>query len=445
MRRRIVVGFLLTFLVVLTWFTISFVLALTNPSYGTSLSSRAAEWGRDHGLGGLVTFIETEWYKLNPPKVGGTPPPGSFTGSTVKVRTVPSALAPPSRLRSPAGAWLPDEGVWHPAGRLVDGIPAILTTTVRPDAVHTSYVVGVAWMDPRLLRAQLYSGSEIPGGGPFTHSAPIATAASKALDAAFNAGFLMQNASGGYYTDGRAVLPLRRGAASLVVYSDGSATVGAWGGQLTMNPSVVSVRQNLDLIVNNGRPVPGLLANDNSQWGATLGGGFYVWRSGIGVTRSGALVYAGGPSLAITSLANLLVDAGAVRAMEMDINPDWVQYSTYRGRPNAPATGANGSSLLSSMAGAPSRYFQTWWIRDFYTMSVRRAPDPRLIASLRSRKRSELTGMGRGRMRPVLMRFQEGSPRRLRVRGAVECHGNCRNKASSSGQRNDSGIVAIRS
>jgi hypothetical protein len=147
-----------------------------------------------------------------------------------------------------------------------------------------------------------------------------------------------------------------------------------------MSPAVTSVRQNLDLIVNNGKTVPGLLANDNYQWGATLGGAFYVWRSGIGVTRNGALVYVGGPSLAITSLANLLVDAGAVRAMELDINTDWVQYSTYNGRRDEPVTGANGASLLSNMTEAPSVYFQSWWIRDFFTMSVRRAPDAKPIA-----------------------------------------------------------------
>jgi hypothetical protein len=237
-------------------------------------------------------------------------------------------------------------------------------------------------MDPRLLRAQLYSGSGIPGGGPYSHTAPITPTASRALDAAFNAGFRTQDSNGGYYTDRKMVAPLRPGAASFVVYRDGSATVGAWGSQVAMSSSVVSVRQNLKLIVNNEKPAPGLIANDNAQWGATLGGGFYVWRSGIGVTRSGALVYVGGPSLAITSLANLLVDAGAVRAMELDINTDWVQYSTYRAPLNAPATGSSGSSLLSNMLGAPTRYFQSWWIRDFYTMSVRSAPDSKLIAPI---------------------------------------------------------------
>ena len=384
LRRRIRTALLVAFVVVLTVFCISFIPALFNPSYGASLSSRAAEWARGHGLGSVVTFVETEWYKLNPPKVGGAPPVGSFTGPTVPVRSIPRlrsrSLPMPPRLRSPAGVWLPGEGVWHPAGRTVDGVPAILTTTVRPDSLHTSYVVGVAWMDTRLLRAQLYSGAGIPGDGPFTHSAPITTAASRTLDAAFNGGFRTQDSNGGYFTDQRMIVPLRPGAASFVVYKDGSATIGAWGRQVKMSPAVTSVRQNLDLIVNNGKTVPGLLANDNYQWGATLGGAFYVWRSGIGVTRNGALVYVGGPSLAITSLANLLVDAGAVRAMELDINTDWVQYSTYNGRRDEPVTGANGASLLSNMTEAPSVYFQSWWIRDFFTMSVRRAPDAKPIA-----------------------------------------------------------------
>ncbi len=38
-----------------------------------------------------------------------------------------------------------------------------------------------------------------------------------------------------------------------------------------MTPNVVAVRQNLDLLVDGGKPVPGLNANDTTQWGYTLG------------------------------------------------------------------------------------------------------------------------------------------------------------------------------
>ncbi|MCI4360542.1 MAG: hypothetical protein L3J91_02465, partial [Thermoplasmata archaeon] len=157
-------------------------------------------------------------------------------------------------------------------------------------------VAGVAWMDTKLLRATLYSGSTIPGGGPYPDTAPVSATAATSLIAAFNSGFLMDNANGGYYTDGRSVFPLRRGAASFVVYRDGSATVADWGRDAAMAPNVVSVRQNLTHLVDGGKPLPRLNANDTTQWGFTVGNQVYVWRSGLGITADGALVYVAGAS-----------------------------------------------------------------------------------------------------------------------------------------------------
>lgn len=106
--------------------------------------------------------------------------------------------------------------------------------------------------------------------------------------------------------------------------------------------------------------------------GATLGSQIYVWRSGIGVTANGALVYVGGPDLDINSLARLHGRAGSVRAMELDINIDWITLAT-DGPPssNSAATPCNGSDLLSEMDGTPSRCFEPWWSRVFITLSVR--------------------------------------------------------------------------
>jgi hypothetical protein len=181
----------------------------------------------------------------------------------------------------------------------------------------------------------------------------------------------MSSANGGYYTDGRSVLPLRTGAASFVVYANGTATVGSWGTDETMTPEVVAVRQNLELLVDNGQPVPGLNAADTTQWGETLGNAVYVWRSGVGITADGALVYVAGPGLSITDLADLLARAGAVRAMELDINTDWVHFASYTpSTPTGAATPANGADLLPTMVGTPARYFESWWARDFITMSA---------------------------------------------------------------------------
>jgi hypothetical protein len=156
---------------------------------------------------------------LHPAKVGGAPSTSGIGKGTVNVTVTGTQPLPvPNNLQSPAAVPFAGEGVWKPAGRLTaNGIPAVYETFIRPDAIHTSYVVGVAWMDPKILSAQLYSGSDIPGGGPYPYSAPISAAASTSVVSIFNAGFRMPDANGGYYTNNKYVDPLRAGAASVVI------------------------------------------------------------------------------------------------------------------------------------------------------------------------------------------------------------------------------------
>jgi len=156
-----------------------------------------------------------------------------------------------------------------------------------------------------------------------------------------------------------------------VIFKNGRMTVAKWGRDVVMTNQIASVRQNLDLIVDNAKPVAGLNNPNSIKWGKVLGNSYNVWRSGLGITKDGALVYVGGPSMSIADLADILIRAGAIEGMELDINVDWVQYSTYTGALNTPINGGDGKSLLSSMPGTPSRYFESYWGRDFFTMSLR--------------------------------------------------------------------------
>jgi hypothetical protein len=189
--------------------------------------------------------------------------------------------------------------------------------------------------------------------------------------AAFAGGFLLKVSNGGYLSEGHLVAPLRVGAASLVIYRNGAATVGQWGRDVTMSGSVVAVRQNLTLLVDGGRPVVGLVPSDVSRWGASLNAVPNTPRSGLGVTRTGALVYVSGP-MTITDLAGLLVRAGAVRAMVLDMNPEWPVFATYTpATANGSATPANGRDLTSTMVQTPARFFEAAYARDFITMSAK--------------------------------------------------------------------------
>jgi hypothetical protein len=192
--------------------------------------------------------------------------------------------------------------------------------------------------------------------------------------AAFNSGFKIDSARGAAYLDGVQTGPLVNGAASLVILQDGSASVGMWGRDYTMGPDIKVVRQNLELIVDNGQLNPALQENDTNAFGATLGNNVYVWRSGVGVTADGALVYAGGPAMSITALAHTLQNAGAVRAMELDINTDWVSAFIYGPQtlfdPSSPTIG---NKLLDNMSHDGGQYLQQN-SRDFFAFTA----DPKL-------------------------------------------------------------------
>ncbi|HEY8030716.1 MAG TPA: phosphodiester glycosidase family protein, partial [Gaiellaceae bacterium] len=69
---------------------------------------------------------------------------------------------------------------------------------------------------------------------------------------------------------------------------------------------------------------------DSSQWGATLGNAVRVWRTGVGIDRRGNLIYAAADYQTVSTLAQILQRAGAVQAMQFDINPEWPSLITYR-------------------------------------------------------------------------------------------------------------------
>jgi hypothetical protein len=379
-RRSLAVA-LVVIMIPIGW---SYVQALTAP--GTDpWSARSVEWIRDHGGGGIVNRVEHWWYTNHPPPKGGKPenglPKAAAPGHAavakdkktppapvVTAPPVPVHLAPPPNV-APFTTPIEMEGVWQPTGRTVQGLPAVYTTFMRPDPVHTSLVTGLAWMDTKLLKTAFVPGLQEPGG-PNPWGAQIPEDQRGGLVAAFNSGFKMSGARGGYYTDGVMVHPLRDGAASLVITQDGTAQVGMWGRDFAMGPDVKTVRQNLDLMVDGGQPVPGLNSDSNDKWGATLGNKVYVWRSAVGVDANGGLIYVGGGGLNAKTLGDVLVHAGAVRAMELDINSQWVTYYLYDQVFPTNPNGVKGRKLLPDMQRGEDRYLQPSE-RDFFALFAR--------------------------------------------------------------------------
>lgn len=359
-RRRWLAVPALVLATLVLWNGVSLGQALAAPGTDTT-AARVAEWARDHGMSGLITLLEQWQYQLNPPKAGGTPDRSALqVGSSGAVRT---ESVRPSTVPSQAGPALPGEGQWHPLYSS-QGHTAAMVTSLRPDAVHTSYVVHVVWMDPRLNSFVLHPGTKEPGPVPHETSQLSGTAASTVL-ASFNSGFKIVDAQGGYWQDGHAVAPLRQGAASMVLGSDGTLKVESWpGGQ--PGAGVAAVRQNLTLLVDKGSITPAVSNPSPAIWGKTVGSAAAVWRSGVGTRADGSIVVVIGPSLTVGALAHVLHDAGAVEAMQLDINKDWTSYITY-------THGANGTTakkLTSDETAAADRYLQPS-SRDFVAVMPR--------------------------------------------------------------------------
>ncbi len=251
------------------------------------------------------------------------PPPSAPPSSSTTTTTTP----PP--LTQPGGSVK-----WAPAGRQVRGHPLLY--------VGTSGAASMAWMPPKLLRAAVFPGTIEPGPWPVT-AGEVDPADRPYLVAAFNAGFDPPDFKGTITAFGHAFRDPAPGVASFVAFADGGFTVGMWGRDINPSPNVVAIRQNLSMLVDAGAPTPE--AGSPGAWGASVAG-VATMRSAIGVDIHGGLVWAGG-RLSPADLAAALVASGAVRGMQLDINPDWVNFNLYQPGPDgvvhgSPVYGASG-------------------------------------------------------------------------------------------------------
>ena len=259
---------------------------------------------------------------------------------------------------------LADEGVWRPTFAGGGSHPPVLITSLRPEPDYPQLVAGVVWIDHTRTSVMLYPGISEPAVAlPSRGPEQVPGAMRSRLVATFNSAFKLSDSGGGFAYDGHTYAPMQTRAATIVRYRDGRVDVISWTGGPTVPPDVVYARQNLPLIVDNGRVNPNL--SDGPEWGATLGNAIMVWRSAVGVDRHGNLIYAAANYQTVGSLAAIMIRAGAARAMELDINAYWTSFITYRN------PGARGpANLLAAMDRPPNRYL-TADDRDFFAVYLR--------------------------------------------------------------------------
>ena len=81
----------------------------------------------------------------------------------------------------------------------------------------------------------------------------------------------------------------------------------------------------------------------------------------MGIDARGNILYAGSMSALPSDLARALVWAGAVTAMELDINPEWIQADTAR------SPGGRLSAAVPNQ-NRPADQYLSGWTRDYVTV-----------------------------------------------------------------------------
>lgn len=326
------------FLILLSWAVVSYTAWMLQPT-SMQPAARSAEWVRSEVPFGnwLVDEGEHIYYTWNAPKKGGpqlkslptvglNPPPNSRPVPKVPIQ----AAAGPPRIKPVFPHALPGEGVWKPTGPPVDGGPPVLVTTFRPEVDYPQIVAYVAWFDHTRTEIAYYPGRYEPPNAAVRGPMMVPYGQRSRLLATFNGGFTYADGANGSADNGRTNEPLKDGNATLIGYRDGRIAIVRWSGGPNVGPDVAWARQSLAPIVWNRQLNPQLNDNPNSpQWGYTLGGLTRVWRTGVGIDRNGNLIYVAADNQTVITLAKILQHAGAVRAMEFDINPEWHTLITY--------------------------------------------------------------------------------------------------------------------
>ena len=245
-----------------------------------------------------------------------------------------SPISPNSQMQNVAG-----EGIWKKV--ILDSFPnqeIAATTFIRPDKDRPYAVVTVMQLDMQKISLGIVAGLKEPGGSfghPGAGKIPQQIIQDHRLIGAFNGGFLYNDGQYGMIAGGIPYAPLKQDTATLVGYTDGTLKIVNYTGQ-DFGSNVAFVRQNCPILINNGN-LSVLDPKNKAAWGRTLTSETYTWRSGIGITKTGNLIYAGGNNLTPTTLAYALQSAGAMNAMQLDINPAWVSFTLFSQNPQTGA------------------------------------------------------------------------------------------------------------
>lgn len=332
---------------------------------GDTATQRMTTWGRDHGLGRAIDWMETVVYNDPPSKKPAdeltlavttlapddTDTTDATTGSDAVTSTTIYTPPAPDPLPTSFVPALPGEGQWLAVGR-ANGLDAMWATSLRPLADTGGIVATVVVIDQTYLRVGMFNGRETPGGS-WVRDDHVPPELWPALVGAMNGGFRLEHSYGGYMAEGRVVQKLIPGRATLAITREGKLVIGELGRDIIDDGSWQSLRQNLVLMVDGGQSGIDNGKRQHVYWGAHSSGEIFVNRSAVCELKDGRIGYVMAGKLNAPQLAQILINVGCMKAVQLDINGSWPNFALFGHNPDGSLSAVTVDHRMSS---DPMRY-----------------------------------------------------------------------------------------
>jgi hypothetical protein len=247
--------------------------------------------------------------------------------------------------------------------------PYYYRTMIRPDPERPYAQVLIVAMDMRQLELDMEAGVEDPKPLTGAHGSGRIPRDPKILNrvvGAFNGAFKTTHGEYGMMVHRHVLLPAKPNAATVVVTDDRRVGLGNWGLTADNPADVVSFRQNLEPLVQDGKLSP----SGRTQWGWQLTGtSMLTERSGICVTESGNLYYVWGDEVSASTLGKAMLLARCTYGMHLDMNPHHTGF-VFASVRNYTAHDYDARLLTPLMQIWPERYLE-YAPKDFFYLMLR--------------------------------------------------------------------------
>ncbi|MDJ0762709.1 MAG: hypothetical protein QNJ97_06935 [Myxococcota bacterium] len=276
------------------------------------------------------------------------------------------------------------EGRWRPAvpgfvPALSGAPPIVYRTYTRPDIQRPYVRVHLMAMDMRQLDLHMVGGYEDPQpttGSQGTGRIPRKRAILSRTVLAFNGAFKTLHGAYGMMVEKDVLLPPQDRAATVATMDDGQVLMGSWPTGLKIPANMVSLRQNMDPLVENSVVNP----RRRYLWGFTLDEdirNMNTIRSGICMTAAGSMIYAWGEDLTATTLGIAMNAAGCTYGIHLDMNPFHTSFIYYHFKD--PVDGKrpdfDAELILPEMRFSPYRYVNGA-PKDFFFLTLKDTSPP---------------------------------------------------------------------